>query len=431
MNKSILLGLNELNFEYIKKYAAQGLLPNFQKLFSEYEYAETTSEKEYKLFEPWIQWVTVHTGKTYDEHQVFRLGDIVDRKDLKQLWEIAEEQGLKVGAISPFNADNRLKKADFFVPDPWTKTEASGSPLLQQLSKAVSQSVLDNAKDKVQGSSGMAIIKALLKYVPVSRKPSYLKLLAQVKSKVGIKATVLDKLLGDVFIHQWKQSKPDFSSLFLNTGAHFQHHYMYNAKVYDGEFKNPDWYCPAPQDPLLLILKVYDKILGDLMKTGARLFIATGLHQEPHGKVTFYWRLNEHAAFLDKLNIKYKDVQPRMSRDFLVKFDNAGDAKNAQEKLASYTSANGSQIFNIDNRGDDLFIELIYSKDIDDTFYIKSESENIKIDNFKKYISFVAIKNGQHDGIGYFLDTAHKKPVEKTIPLTQVFHIIKDSFSKN
>ena len=32
-NKTILLGLNELNIEYILFYIEQGLLPNFKKLF--------------------------------------------------------------------------------------------------------------------------------------------------------------------------------------------------------------------------------------------------------------------------------------------------------------------------------------------------------------------------------------------------------------
>ena len=32
-NKLILLGLNELNFDYIKFYIDQGLLPNFKKIF--------------------------------------------------------------------------------------------------------------------------------------------------------------------------------------------------------------------------------------------------------------------------------------------------------------------------------------------------------------------------------------------------------------
>ena len=85
MNKIILLGLNELNFEYIASYCKKGYLPTFNRLINDYGYTQTTSESEYKLLEPWIQWVTVHTGQTYNEHKVFRLGDIVDRKDLVQI----------------------------------------------------------------------------------------------------------------------------------------------------------------------------------------------------------------------------------------------------------------------------------------------------------------------------------------------------------
>ena len=39
--KPILLGLNELNFDYIKFYINQGLLPNFKKIFpNQYEIIE-------------------------------------------------------------------------------------------------------------------------------------------------------------------------------------------------------------------------------------------------------------------------------------------------------------------------------------------------------------------------------------------------------
>ena len=53
-----------------------------------------------------MQWVTIHTGKTFEEHQVFPLGDIVNHPELSQLFEKLENNGLTVGAVSPFNADN-------------------------------------------------------------------------------------------------------------------------------------------------------------------------------------------------------------------------------------------------------------------------------------------------------------------------------------
>ncbi|WP_343304449.1 hypothetical protein AAHN97_22960 [Chitinophaga niabensis] len=429
-SKIILLGLNELNFDFIQTYISKGELRNFKTLFTKYGYTSTLSENTYELLEPWIQWVTVHTGKTYDEHKVFRLGDIVDRKDLTQIWEIIEKKGAKVAAVSPFNADNRLQNAVFFVPDPWTKTKAEGPSLLKKLSLAVSQAVNDNAQSKLTVSSLVNMSLGLIKYVPFSKYGSYFAYASKIKSLKSAKSVILDKLLGDVFIHNWKASQPDFSSLFLNTGAHLQHHYMFNSSSYDGEFKNPDWYCPADQDPLLIILKEYDNIIGELLATKARLIIATGLHQKPHKHLTFYWRLKEHANFLKKLNISFETVLPRMSRDFLIQFQNNEQAAIAEKKLASFKAEqDGNEIFKIDNRGNSLFVELIYPAEITESTNIIS-TDGQKITRFKDDVAFVAIKNGEHDGIGYLIDTQNPVDINTAPPiqLKEVFNIITSSY---
>ena len=428
-NKLIFIGLNELNFEYIKHYISQGKLSTFKKLFSEYGYSETTSEDEYKLLEPWIQWASIHTGKMYDEHKIFRLGDIVERKDLTQIFEEVEGKGYSVAAVSPFNADNRLKNPKFFVPDPWTNTKASGNNLLIKMSNAVSQAVNDNAHGKLQPSSAFSLGMGLLKYAGIKKLSSYIRLLPQLKSKVGTKALILDKLLGDVFIKEWKKQKPDFSWLFLNSGAHFQHHYMFNSSAYAGDQNNPDWYCPKDQDPLLRILEVYDSILKEIIAfKNVRLMLATGLHQKPHPHMTFYWRLKEHADFLKKIGCNnYTEVLPRMSRDFLVTFDSEAGAKEAEALLKGFMSVKDQiDIFTIDNRGKSLFVELTYSNDIQDNFEISNG--DISIQDFKPYIAFVAIKNGEHDGIGYFIDSETKAKEGEQIRVADVYDKIKSNF---
>jgi len=430
-DRIILLGLNELNFDFIRTYIDRGELKNFKRLFNEFGYVKTTSEKKYELLEPWIQWVTIHTGKTYEEHNVFRLGDIVGREDLTQLWEVAESKGLSVAAVSPFNADNRLNEPLFFVPDPWTKTKIDGPPLIKKVAVAVSQAVNDNAQSKLSASSGLSLLRALVKYVPAKKYGSYLKQLFKIRKTVGVKAVILDKLLADIFVSNWKKYQPGFSSLFLNTGAHVQHHYMFNSSSYSGEFKNPEWYCPADQDPLFEILKEYDAVIGELLSLNVRLFIATGLNQRPHKHLTFYWRLKEHELFLKMIGVSFTKVIPRMSRDFLIEFDNAKAAEDAALLLDSFTGEkDDKKIFKIDNRGNSLFVELIYSLDITDSFAIKSNLNNQVIREFKKYVAFVAIKNGEHDEMGFFVDTnVNKKATDGTaIPLTSVYDIISASF---
>ncbi|MCY7290754.1 MAG: alkaline phosphatase family protein [Ferruginibacter sp.] len=420
--KVILLGLNELNFDYIEAYIQQGHLPNFKNLFIRYGFGQTTSEKSYELLEPWIQWVSIHTGKTYNEHKVFRLGDIVERQDLRQLWEIAQEKGLSVGAISPFNARNNLKNDGFFVPDPWTQTTVTGEPVLQKMSQAVSNAVNNNANSSVSKGSAIALLRGVLKYVPILRWPHYLAMGLKLKRKFT-KSAILDNILGDTFLTLWKKNQPDFSSLFLNAGAHIQHHYMFNSAIYNGNQKNPDWYIPANEDPLLDILKEYDLLLGRIMKLGCHMFVATGLHQKPHLHTTFYWRLKNHEEFLKLAGItSFKAVIPRMSRDFLIECNSNAEAATVQAVAESVT-ANGINVFTVDNRGTSLFVELTYDEDVKEGTTIAVNNNNTSID-LHKYVSFVAIKNGEHDGIGYLVDTNKKYSQKDTMPVTQVFNEI-------
>jgi len=425
-NKTILLGLNELNFDYIKFYISQGLLPNFKKIFEIQPPIETVSEKDYKLLEPWVQWVTIHSGKSYDEHKVYRLGDIINNPELSQIFEELENEGLSVAAVSPFNAENRLKNPAFFVPDPWTKTEASGNWVVKALYQAVHQSVNDNAKDKLNLKSMISLGLGLLLYVPIYRWTHYLKTVFNAK-KPGAKAVILDSLLADVHLTLWKKHKPDFSNLFLNSGAHIQHHYLFNSEAYKGNIKNPEWYCPANYDPLINILSEYDKQIGKLLSLrNVKILVATGLHQQPHEHLTFYWRLKEHMKFADMIGLKnFTEILPRMSRDFLVKFNNEKDAVNAEKLLNSfYASRDDIKIFEVDNRGISLFVEMVYPNEISESDSIYSKESKFKLDNFKSYLAFVAIKNGEHNGIGYVTSNFDLK-TEKQINLTTLKSIIK------
>jgi len=273
----------------------------------------------------------------------------------------------------------------------------------------------------------------LLFYVPISRWFHYVKTVLNSK-KPGAKAVILDSLLADVHLSLWKKHKPDFSNLFLNSGAHLQHHYLFNSKAYKGNIKNPDWYCPRGYDPLIKILSEYDYQIGRLLKLkNVKIIVATGLHQQPHEYLTFYWRLKEHVKFAEMIGIKnFSEILPRMSRDFLVKFENETDTKNAENLLNSFFATKDDiKIFEIDNRGNSLFVELVYPNDILEKDSIYSKESKFRLDNFKSYLAFVAIKNGEHNGIGYLTSNFALK-LENKINLTDLKSIIKEvSLSKN
>jgi hypothetical protein len=425
----LLLEINELNFEYVEHYIAQGELPNFKRLIGQHGYARTRSEDVYEHIEPWIQWVSVHTGKSYAEHKVFRLGD-GPGSGLEQLWETLEKRGLKVAALSPMNVGNNLVAPAFFVPDPWTEAPVSGSTVLQRLYKAVAQAVNDNAQARITPRSAFDLIVGFIAYGRLRNLGHYLRDVIRSPRAHWAKALFLDRLLSDCFIKLWQASRPDFSSLFLNAGAHLQHHYLFNSSAYTGTEKNPGWYIPKGADPVLEVCQLYDRLLGDVLALDPKLrvLVVTGLHQDPVAQPVYYWRLRDHAGFLRRIGCVFESVQPRMSRDFAITFTDAAQASAAQSLLSSAQDDKGVPLFEVDNRGTSLFVTLSYPHLIETGF--RACIGERPVDSFYEEVVFEAIKNAHHNQIGYLLDTgaARVDHSAQSVALTDVWQRVVSAF---
>lgn len=400
MNRLNLIELNEINLDVVEAYIKQSpqKLPGFEKLFL-FNRFKTSSEKEYKNIEPWIQWPSVHTCKTYEEHKVFRLGDIVNCSH-EQIFEKIERAGFDVGCICPMNAENRLKKPKFFIPDPWTDTKPDPSLASSAVHRAVRQAVNDNAKGSLSLSSLTALIWILLTKTQKKNWLTYAKLFKNRKKKWN-KALFLDLLLSDLFIN-FKRNKPaDFNCIFLNAFAHIQHHYFLNSTMYDGKLKNNSKYLSEDDDPILDAIVIYDKILYDLMgEKDEKYVFATGLRQVPVSVKRIYYRLRNHKKFLQNLGIKNFAVDPRMTRDFLISFDSEDDQVNAYNIL-SKVEHKGQKLFSeIEERVGSLFVTLTFSDEIDSSDIFVRNNQIMKLD--EEFV-FVAVKNGHHDELGYLL----------------------------
>ncbi len=398
--KLILLELNEINFDIINKYICAGHnLPGFSHIINN-SLIETSSEKEYDHLEPWIQWPSVHTGKTFSEHKIFRLGDSV-YSDIPQIFEQVEQAGYSVGAISPMNTRNALKNPAYFIPDPWTKTSSDGSFLSKGISKAISQAVNDNSQSKFTLQTMFNLTIAFFSLVSIKKYFSLITYALFSFKKPWRKALFLDKFLYEVHKKLFFKKSPEFSTLFLNAGAHIQHHYFFNSPFIEKkELKNPDWYIQQTADPFLEMIIEYDKIINDLLSyKNCSIIISTGLSQIPFDKTQFYFRLKNHEDFLKLLDVSFLEVHPRMTRDFLIEFNSEESAIFAQEKLNLILVDNKYKLFGyIENRGKQLFVVLDYPYEIySDTAFF---ADNKKI-NLSEHVVFVAIKNGMHCQKGY------------------------------
>ncbi len=427
--KLILLELNEINFDVVKYYIDRGIsLPAMNHVLKS-GLITTKAESEYDNLEPWIQWVSVHTGKEYEEHNVFRLGDFVNSKE-EQFFEKVEKAGFNVGAISPMNAANRLKNPSYFIPDPWTQTKSDKSFLSKIISEAIAQSVNDNSQSRLTVKTILSLIFAFFIMVDPRKYFFMIKYAFQALGKPWRKALFLDMFLYEIHKTLFKKKKPNFSTLFLNAGAHIQHHYFFNSPYVNlKELKNPTWYIDKNEDPMLEMLVVYDKLIGELISVqDTEIIIATGLSQKPYTHLKFYYRLKDHKAFLDLIGIHYSEVSPRMTRDFLISFESSDEAIAAKEKLSRILVDSERKLFEeIDNRGKDIFVVLTYPFEV-------FEETTINIDGIKiplyDQVVFVAVKNGEHHskGFTYFSNGISKYRPEPNSHVSNINKTVLDYF---
>ena len=419
--KLLLIQLNEINFDLVDKYISNSKKSKFRNLKyikNTYESFNTYAEDKYKNLEPWIQWASVYLGENFNEHKIFRLGDIVYSKNKRQIFEMIEDKGFRVGAISPMNAENRLKNPSYFIPDPWTNTCSDNSSFSKRVTNMLRQTVNNNATGNLSLFSILTIMEMILRTFNYVRTIFLIKLIFSSLFSPWKKSLVLDYLIHMTHIYFIKKKLPNFSSVFLNAGAHIQHHYLFNSKHIKNLPKNPKWYLSSKSDPVEDMLQVYDQIVGDYLnisKDENKLVISTGLRQVPYTMTKFYYRLKNHSSFLNKIGVNYLRVLPRMTRDFEIIFDDKKDLINAKIILSNIKSKkNNLKTFSeIEERDKSLFVTLTYPHEIEKKDYL-TINKNLKL-NFFNEVVFVAIKNGMHDSKGYVMYSPNinfKKPQE-------------------
>ena len=401
----ISLELNELNMELVEAYAESENLENFRWLLTGCRRWHTRAEEDYERLEPWIQWVTAHTGKSFAQHGIFRLGDIRESA-IEQIWESVEKLGGTVGAVSPINSANRTSNAEFFVPDPWTDSPVTGSWDLRLLHEGVHEAVNENATGSTTALSYLKLLLGASANLPRKRMLSHALFMGRAVRNSRQRAVCLDVLLAEAFIRHWTASKPTYASLFLNAAAHLQHHYMFNSKHYRGGHSNPPWYI-ADEDPFEVLYTKYDEVLGwvrHLAETnGARLLVCTALGQVPNPNLIFYYRPKQHGLLLERLGISgVTEVHPRMSRDFLVEFQDTAAAKSAESVLLSVQTAEAEPFFAVDNRGPSLFVQVCHTRELHADTEIRIGDR--RLPGLSSMFAHVSIENAIHSPLGAFFD---------------------------
>lgn len=389
--KVIVIELNEFSVALLRKGVKDFNLKNIKKILN-YKHSKTLSDDylESQGLDPWVQWVSVHTGRPSNIHNVLRIGD-VPKLELPQIWEKLALRGISTGIWGTMNASLRNKiGCKFFLPDPWSFSEIAYPDSLNfflELPRYYSKNYIIPSK--------INLAKGFVKFIFFFfRKKMFMEFLKEsynallIIFKYGLTNMTLFSLFDLfntlAFIKYKNTTRPDFSIIFLNSLAHLQHHY-WNSNENNKEMK--------------MSLKVVDKIIGsilDSIKSNESIVIINALSQRNIFKKGVYiYRQIDSKKFLKAAKIEYFKFEEGMTNDIHIFFNSFKELNHAYKALSNAT-INNKKIFYVEIDRDyknKLFCQLIFKKKVKSNEYFCINKRKLR---FLEYFTLVRERTGEH-----------------------------------
>ena len=388
----LFLEINEFNPDLMAKAAEELGLSNLKKLLALKRSETTTDDKQERFgLDPWVQWVSIHTGKASGQHGVKHLGDVPQLAD-EQIWETLSKQGLRCGVWGAMNASRgNAKNCTFFFPDPWTFSEAAYPAELNNL-LAFPRYYSKNYGDLDARKSLQTLLRliwfCLNPRIAIELLPLAPRILGSV-AKHGMHEYLLfvlfDLVNAKLFAHYYKRTKPDFALLSMNSLAHLQHHKWTSKTVLSEEMK--------------VAFTLFDKAAGIIFNAvpgDEPVLIANAFTQFcSFDQNEFLHRQKNPEKFLQAAGIDFVRVEQAMTNDGHVFFDSPESANKAAEILRKAT-VNGKPSFHVewsDKTPNKIFFQGIIWESLPENAVMNINGKNIL---FFEQFEVITQRSGSH-----------------------------------
>ena len=409
MKKRIfLIELNEFSEDLLRLGANKLKLRNIKKLLLLKSSETTTQDRiEHYGLDPWVQWVSIHTGTSSKEHKVKHLGDVGYLKK-NQIWEKLGDLGYSSGIWGVMNGSlKKTKYSHFFLPDPWTLSEKAKPEKLNRflsLPRYYAQNYLETSKKLL-----LKKFFDLFKFVLSDYNFIYLKNEIIYAFKIiifnGLNNTILfslfDLISHKIFIKYKNKYDQNLSIIFLNCLAHAQHESWTKNKI---------------KKDMKVTLEIIDKMLFnffEIIHEDEILLVMNGLGQKNvEGQNYCIYRQKNPKKFLHFLGVKFDTFQQCMTNESRLFFKSKKNMLGAFEILD-----------NIYIRDQKLFYVELLDKELSIFFQINMfdrifKAEEFIVKNkrskFYEYFDLLAARTGSHIPNG--------RVFYKNINLKKLFH---------
>jgi hypothetical protein len=429
--KVLILNLNEANFDFILKYAKKYNNKNILEFLKNKKKIKTITKDltQHKNLDPWVQEVSINTGRDSKKHKVFNLGDILS-KNIPQIWDIVSKKYkvLVWGSMNSQLRDNNNIK--LFFPDPWNFTSKI------KPKKLINFFLLPNyyAKNYTQPSL-FKILHYSLKTLSVILTNIYfyknlfknfffyITLIFSITSKLNYKLFVLFDILSLLTILKYeKKNLPAVSFIFLNSIAHFQHNNWNEKNNYKFFFQ------------------LLDILFCEINTLHQRYGISLTYNGFTQKRIQTEYLLRPLSPenFLKNINVKYHKLEQNMTNGGIIFFDNSIKCLKNFHIMKNYKIC-GYNLFILDKINDKSFFYKIGIKSLSKNLNPKNIKDKIKnykknynkykfnLDNYDLFEKMKFIKTtGVHVNHGLLLTHNLKKIKKNIIYNHEIFYILKN-----
>lgn len=434
----ILLEFNELCPHLMDRFIDEGALPNFKRLRDASETFITHTNEE--VLEPWIQWVTVHTGVPLSEHGIKDL-DEAEKVAHSTFWDrLADENVL---LMSPMNVKFRRRNQSLFMPDPWAASQVPSAEL-EPFCNFIRAAVNSHARtDRLDLKSAARAVRFLVAHgltlntLGAASSQLFVERFGRRDAKWR-RATILDRLLWDVFAHYWRGPRqPRVGIFFSNATAHYQHKYWSHHDPSLFSLKPNAAEVETYGNVIRFGYQAHDRLIGKAMAlagAGTALALCTALSQQPMldyeirgGKHMFL--VKDFAALQVALGVRAPArAEALMAEESWLHFATEADGNDGYRKISSAKTGDGRALFKLRGFDGKSFIIgcAVFASEVDaHTTIVSAGGASMPFREYFLPMDTVTTAKHHPDGIfwimsGHSSRRAPKTRFAETLPLTHV-----------
>ncbi|HVY47091.1 MAG TPA: hypothetical protein VHB21_14485 [Minicystis sp.] len=423
--KVLLLEFNEITRTVIDPLLAAGRLPTFARLFEEGTSATPVSVDAPPHLDPWVTWVTLHTGVDRSVHGATVLEQDASTLRAKRTWDYAADAGLGVGVFGSISAFPPRPVPGFMVPGPFAPSDET-YPAYARPVQVLNRRYTQEHHKQAAPASPLDTARLGVDLLRLGLKPAtcaeIARQLVRERTTPGAhyRRVALQPLVNyDFFETLYRRYAPAYATWHTNHAAHYMHHYW---RAYDDTgflAKSPADEKKKYGEAVPYGYEVCDRLLARFLRLvddDTVIVLASSMGQKPYvaelfpeGRVVV--RFRDVRRVLDLVGAEgVTEIVPVMAPQVNVRIPDAGARARARGLLERAEAHGGTrpQAFAVSETGEILTVTPLGHANLDRPVrYRFPGAPGDREDGYALEELFVAdtptAKQGMHDPRGVLL----------------------------